>query len=117
MISLAETRAMLAKLKSKKGDVIITGVKPNGWMFTAKVLDIRGIDKDKYEILMDRMTEKGYLIGYVEAGKFNSFNQVWVKDQANESTQRREKNRKTVDVDDVDGIVALYKKMIEEGKI
>ncbi len=117
MISLAETRAMLSTLKSKKADVIITGTKANGWMYTAKVIDIRCVDKDKYEILMDRMTEKGYLIGYVESGKYNSFNRVYVKDQANDTTMNKDKKRKTVDVDDVDGIIALYKKIIGEGRI
>lgn len=117
MMTIAQTQAMLTKLKSKKGDCIITGMKENGWMYTAKVLDIRMVSKGKYEILMDRMTEKGYLIGYVETGKFNSFNQVWIKDQANECKPDKAKKRKTVDADDVDGIVALYKKIIDEGKI
>lgn len=115
MITIPEIKQLLTSLKRKDGDIIITGQKPNGWLYMSKVMDIRQIGKGKFEILMDLTTSKGYMIGYVEAGKFNSFNHCRVKDQTNGTPSP--KHRKTIDKDDVEAVKAYYEKLVKEGKI
>ncbi len=115
MITVPEIKQLLTSLKRKDGDIIVTGQKPNGFLYMAKVLDIRQVAKGRFELLMDMTTSKGYMIGYVESGKFNAFNHCRVKDQANGTPSP--KKRKTIDKDDVDAVKTYYEQLVREGKI